>query len=310
MAQRIRGQDLTDYGAAVARIEAIRAGCGADVNPVCRPILFTHGRPTDAAVVWFHGYTNCPRQFEQLGRRCFDAGYNVYIPLAPFHGLSDRMTRRHAGLTASILARFADESADLGRGLGRRLVVGGLSMGGVLAAWLGQQRDDVALALPIAPALSPRALPHPAVLTFVTRALPNALVWWNRAKRESLDGPTDAYPRYSTRGLGEIVRLGMEFLRLARRGGPSAERFHFLLNGNDRAVDNRRPEAVVASWLARGVSSVGVTELAPELGYDHDLIDPAQPAQKVDLVYRAILAIVGRELAPHGYRQSATSSSG
>jgi carboxylesterase len=303
-ARDARGHDLfshprpeTDHGAAVARIERLRADCGDGVNELCRPILLAHGRATDVAVLWLHGFTNCPRQFEALGRRCFDLGYNVYIPRAPLHGLRDRMTGRHADLTASALARFADESADLGRGLGRELVVGGLSMGGVLAAWLGQQRDDIALALPIASVLSVLTLPFPALLVLATRILPSRLIWWNAAKRESLGGPQYAYPRYSTRSLGQIVRLGLVFQALARRGGPAARRFHLVVNENDEAADNRRTKAAVASWLARGVRSAAMTEFARELGYEHDLIDPAQPAQKVDEVYPALLEIIRRELA-------------
>src|SRR5512137_2551165 len=80
--------------------------------PAARPILLDHGRRTPVAVAWLHGYTNCPRQFEALGRRCHARGWNVWIPLAPHHGLADRMSDATSLLTAKELADWGAQAVD------------------------------------------------------------------------------------------------------------------------------------------------------------------------------------------------------
>ena len=50
---------------------------GPTVNPVCRTRFYTHGRRTKQALVHLHGFTNCPQQFEALGRTFHEQGWNV-----------------------------------------------------------------------------------------------------------------------------------------------------------------------------------------------------------------------------------------
>jgi esterase/lipase len=82
------------YADAVARIQAFQAREGAEVNPLCRTALLTHGQWVERAITFLHGFTSCPKQFDQLGQRFFERGYNVFIPREPNHGLADRMTPR------------------------------------------------------------------------------------------------------------------------------------------------------------------------------------------------------------------------
>ena len=64
----------SDYAAAVNRFRELQKMEGSDLNPVCRSILLTHGIRTERAVVFFHGLTNCPQQFRELGQIFFDMG--------------------------------------------------------------------------------------------------------------------------------------------------------------------------------------------------------------------------------------------
>ncbi len=79
-----------DYAAALVKWEALRAQDGAEVNPVCRSTLLTHGARAEQAAVLVHGVTNCPQQFVQLAPLLFDQGYNVLIPRIPWNGFLDR----------------------------------------------------------------------------------------------------------------------------------------------------------------------------------------------------------------------------
>ena len=141
------------YAEAVTRFQKIQANEGQELNPVCHSILLTHGQRTEKAAVFFHGYTNCPDQFRDLGRIFYDMGYNVLIPRLPRHGLADRKVENLTPLKAEELRDCADTSVDIACGLSQNVYVAGLSAGGTLTAWIAQNRSEVTRAVLIAPAL-------------------------------------------------------------------------------------------------------------------------------------------------------------
>src|SRR5262249_35144464 len=124
-----------------------------EVNPVCRTWSLTHDARTEHAVVLVHGITNCPAQFVKLAPLFFDLGFNVLVPRIPWNGYLDRSGRAMRHLTARELRAFGDATADIGRGLGERVTVLGLSGGGTVAAWVAQCRPDVERAVVISPAI-------------------------------------------------------------------------------------------------------------------------------------------------------------
>jgi hypothetical protein len=57
-----------------------------------------------------------------------------------------------------------------------------------------------------------------------------------------------SYPRYSSRALAEILRLGFAVKDGARRDPPAAHSIIVVTNANDTAVNPIRTEAVVKDW--------------------------------------------------------------
>jgi pimeloyl-ACP methyl ester carboxylesterase len=209
------------------------------------------------------------------------------------------MTEATRLLTVEALAQWADGAVDLAQGLGDQVVVGGLSMSGSVTAWLGQRRADVAVALSMAPTLSPVQGP-PVVSrlgTALLRVIPNFMIWWDPERRESLLGPTHAYSRYSTRGLASILRLGFSFADAAWRAEPAARAFRFVLNDNDEALSNSLADRIADRWKRRGVTKAKVIRLGRELGLCHDFVDPDQPYQRVDVAYPLLLDAIEKALA-------------
>src|SRR5256885_13724450 len=127
--QSLHGVSFPD---AVEIVKGLQDLDGPKVNPVCRTRLYTHGRQVERSLVLLHGFTNCPRQFDELGRRFFERGWNVLIPRYPRHGYSDRLTTAIAELRAEHLMAVADRSLLAASGLGERVVVTGLSLGAIL----------------------------------------------------------------------------------------------------------------------------------------------------------------------------------
>jgi pimeloyl-ACP methyl ester carboxylesterase len=200
-----------------------REAADPKLNPDCLSILYDHGGPTAKAVVFLHGITSSPIQFQQLGQMFHSRGYNVLIPRMPRHGYRDRLTQDHARLTRAEFEAYAAEAVTLGRGLGERLSIVGLSVSGVLTGWCAQTRAEVDQAVLIAPAFAPFGVPTTLVpaLARLARVAPNAFVWWDPRLRAQL-GPPCGYPRFSTHALAESFLLGVDVSHAAGREPPRA----------------------------------------------------------------------------------------
>lgn len=294
---RLRSQSrpCASYSEAAARVEALCAKDTPDINPLCKTVFLAHGQKTKRAIVFWHGYTNCPRQFHQLAGVFFERGYNALIPRLPQHGLADRMTTALERLTIEDLLWLADESLDIACGLGERVTVVGLSAGGAMAAWAAHERADVEQAVLIAPGfafkLAPASLTRP--LTQAASALPNMFIWWDSKTKERIPGPQYAYPRFSTRALAAFNRIAFEVQDAARRSKPAARSILVVINAHDGAVDNNVTLDVVENWRRQG-ANVEVYEFPAELKLNHDLIDPDQPEGRIEVVYPKLVELIVR----------------
>ena len=282
------------YAEAVQRAEILRAQEPPDMNPVCRLELMTHDNKVDRAIILVHGYTNCPQQFHELGQRFHDLGYNVLIAPLPHHGLADRMTEAHAQLKAEELAAYADETVNIAQGLGEQVIMMGISAGGATTAWAAQNRSDIDLAVIISPAFGFKQIPTPltaAVMNIYT-FLPDSFVWWDPALQAKAP-PAHTYPRYSQHALVQTLRLGFAARADAQRRQPAAKKMAVVFNANDNSVNNALTMDVVKIWQAHG-ANLTTYEFEANLKLGHDLIDPTQPDQQIDIVYPRLIDLVSR----------------
>src|SRR6266498_3571284 len=204
---------VTSYEEAIAHVKAMQQEDNKSLaRDVCITKLLDHGMQMEHVVVLLHGFTTCPEQFHELGKQYFEAGYNVFIPRMPHHGLTDRMTDALVNLSAEELTTFGDKVINIAHGLGKKITVMGISGSGTLVTWLAQNRADLDFAFPIAPMLGLAFIP-PSLTKFFERLallLPNIFIWWDpRTKANNPYSIYYAYPRYSSRALVEIIRLGM-----------------------------------------------------------------------------------------------------
>ena len=283
---------LQSYGEAVQRIDALKANRAPEMNPDCVTQFMTHGKKVEHAIILVHGYTNCPAQFRELGQRFYDLGYNVLIASLPHHGLADRMTDEQAQLTAKELTQYADEIVDVAQGLGDHVSMMGISAGGVITAWAAQNRSNIDTAVIISPAFGFKQIPTPvtAVVMNSYLLLPNSYVWWDPILQTKIE-PAHAYPRYSKRALAQTLRLGFAVQVQAQRIAPAASRIIVVTNANDTAINNPLTDKVVAHWQKDG-AHIAIYEFPLSLGLGHDLIDPGQPDQQIDLVYPQLIDLV------------------
>ena len=285
-------QPLQTYDEAVMRIESLRAERGSEMNPDCLLQFLTHGQKVQHAIILVHGYTSCPAQFVQLGQQFYDLGYNVLIAPLPHHGIADRMTDEQNQLKAEELAAYADEVVDIAHGLGEQISIMGISAGGVTTAWAAQNRSDIDTAVIISPAFGYQQIPTrlTAPVMNITLVLPDAFEWWDPELKENI-GPSHAYPRYSRHALAEFMKLGFAVQMKSRQTAPAARRVIMVTNLNDTSVNNALTSEVVHLWQSRG-ANVETFEFPLNLGLNHDLIDPEQPDQRIEVVYPQLIELV------------------
>lgn len=127
-------------------------------DDTCRSRFFLQSDPAAKVIVFFHGFTAVPEQFAPIGEAFFQAGYNVLIPLLPGHGQAGDWTDDHPPPlpeNPDIYQEFGRNWLKNAQALGDRVLVGGLSGGGTLSAWLAlEYAQQVDRSLLFAPYLS------------------------------------------------------------------------------------------------------------------------------------------------------------
>ncbi len=288
------------YEAAVGRVVELVAADDASIAAECRTLFLSHGRAARRVVVLLHGLTNCPAQFDSLARLVFDGGANVLVPRLPRHGLADRMSGELSRTDARELRDFTDRVVDAAGGLGGEVIVVGLSVGGTMAAWAGQNRTEVDRVIVIAPLLAPPRLSPPLsrAATRLAVALPNWFVWWDAKRKQDLPGPRHVYPRFATRAAAASLVLGAAVLDQATRAAPHCRSAAFVTIEHDPAVGNAAAAALVRSWRERGGREVRAFEFPESLRLNHDVIDPDQVGARTDLTYPVLLDLIDPVVAP------------
>ena len=276
---------IPSYEEALQQVRAMQEQDNQDLaRDVCITKLYDHGRQTEHVIILLHGFTNCPEQFNELGRQYYEAGNNVFIPRMPYHGLSDRLTDALIHLTANELASFGDEVVDIAHGLGKKVTVMGISGSGTLVAWLAQNRRDLDFAFAIAPLFGLTFIP-PALTNLFERIallLPNFFLWWD--PRTKADNPYSiyyAYPRYPWRALAEIMRLAMVVRAQAEKSPPAASNLTLVINDAEPAVSNAEILKLYRSWKKHGKGNLSEYHFEKEMKLPHDIITPGTPGVPV-----------------------------
>ncbi|WP_211173056.1 alpha/beta hydrolase [Brasilonema bromeliae] len=149
-------------------------------NDACRSKIFLHPHPTSKVCLFFHGFTAGPYQFEPIGKKLFDAGYNVLVPLQPGHGVAGDWNGDNPPplpTEREIYQGFALYWLKVAQNLGEQVIVGGISTGGNLAAWLALEHpQSIEKALLFAPYISG----NNAIINFVVEVLPIYYEWLNK----------------------------------------------------------------------------------------------------------------------------------
>jgi alpha-beta hydrolase superfamily lysophospholipase len=282
----------TDYAEAVSRFQRMQKVEGPELNPLCRSLLLTHGMRTERVVVFFHGYTNCPQQFNELGHIFYDLGYNVLIPRLPRHGVADRKVENLSPLKAEELRDCADTSVDIACGLGQKVYVAGLSAGGTLSAWIAQNRTEVKRAVLIAPALGFSRHEGTRLqkgIALLLPLLPDIRTDWFSVDP---DAPDHVYPGFSSRALGQLLRMSVATFAGALERAPRVQDVALVTSKSDEAVSDLLAWQLIGLWRTKQMKKFVAVDFPKAMKIEHDMIDPVQKNQQIEIVYPVLISLL------------------
>jgi esterase/lipase len=285
-----------DYESAKKSIQTRNNNSAPFINPNCGDKLMEHGKKTAKVVVIYHGFTNCPQQFEILGQQLFDKGYNVYIPRMPYHGHSNVLTDEAASFNVDQLVDFARDTIYTATGLGDKIDLMGISGGGLLATWAGLQLQNIDRIMNIAPLYSPLDYSEWELhsISNILRLLPNQYRWWDDKIQEKVEvGPKYAYPRYSLKAINAFLKLSLDLkqkLDFPQNLQPN-KKYILITTENDKAINNNVAYNYSTKILAIPKTSFISYQFPAELDLNHDIIDPNQRQAKIATVYPKLLEL-------------------
>jgi len=286
-----RADPATDYDEALERLAQLQALDDDAINPVCHSRALLHGGRTRRVVILVHGLTNCPQQWAPFAEMLHARGINVLLPRMPRHGFADRLTTELGNLRAEELRDFSDHVVDIAAGLGDEVTVAGISAGGIVAAWAGQYRPELARSVMIAPSLGFGAFGGKTQMVFMNVALMLPDIATQKFTKVDRAMPY-AYIGWSSRALGEVLRLALATFMAALKERPAVQNLLVITNANDPAVNNGLARQLVSMWQTRGLQQVAFYDFDKSEGLEHDLIDPNNPKQRVDMVYPILLDLI------------------
>jgi len=237
--------------------------------------FLSHGKKTETVYVFFHGYTNNPRQFLRLGRKVFADGSNVLLPRLVYHGYKDQFTTEHRKLTAEHLVEHAMEVIDAASGLGNRVVICGLSLGGLVAAWGARHHPRVERAVLLSPCFGYGVVPHKLHKPMMNLILQlrNRMHFWQGRSRQNPQ-PFHTYPQYSTHALAQFIRLSLQLNKPLRKGDIPHAHVCIFMNANDRSISNCAIKKLALQWQKYLGSRLELVTLPASLLLAHDFVDP------------------------------------
>ncbi len=200
--------------------------------------VWLHPQPTDRVCLFFHGFTAGPYQMEPIGQHFYRSGYNVVTPLLPGHGRAGAWNKDNPPplpTDLEVYQKFGTQWLNLASLLGQRVVVGGLSGGGTLAAWLALEYsarlDRAILCAPYLGASS-------KVIDLFVQKFDTYFSWATTPQdlASSKSPPCLGYSGFATPALRSILQLG-QLCQQRVKQTPAAPTFT-ISSESDRAVSN------------------------------------------------------------------------
>jgi carboxylesterase len=202
------------------------------LNKKAKSRFLLHPHKTKRVCLFFHGFTSGPMQFLPMAESFFQDGYNVLIPLMPGHGFAGDWQEKNPPplpTDPKVYQDFALDWLAQAQQLGDEVVIGGLSGGGTVAAWLALEKPtEVYRSLLFAPYLSSSS----KIVDLFVKKFSLYFQWQIEPGYPDFGG----YPGFQIEALRTFLNLGDAILAKAKKQ-PSAPTF-MICSESDMAVGN------------------------------------------------------------------------
>lgn len=259
----------TQYQQAVAEIRAYIAEeaklplqKGSETRLLAHPDV-----PPRGTLVMYHGFTAGTWQFDLLAKRAHDAGYDVFVPRLPGHGLKTRAGVEDPGALLTgprwrEYEAFGDRTVALARKLGGPLGTLGLSVGANVALRAAERHPDVSRTVAYAPFLWPwdGRVQTLFNLAHNVDALgkpgqgvgdlfnPYVMSWGEACRLETLSGKRPGHSYFPGGAAYAATELGREAIAEAPKAGAALQVFATAV---DDAAEEGAIRKLFAAWGAR-----------------------------------------------------------
>lgn len=285
--------DDVTYASAQERLEWFaRRDEASQAGDLGHSLVFDHGHRAERSTLLLHGLSASPRQFLAVAQALHARGHNVFVPRLPRHGHRNRLSEALATMNAAQLEACANDSLAIARGLGKRVAVAGFSLGGLLAAYLGQF-SDLHRAVAISPFLGVSLIPNVFRMPLARWVLskPNRFLWWDPFLRERQQ-PEHGYPRFATHAVAHGLTLAHEVMESALTTPPKADELVLVINPRDSAVNKRAIMRLGQRWFVRKPQAVTIHRLQGLPPFLHDIIEPRRYPKIAQRVTPVLVEII------------------
>lgn len=256
-------------------------------EPGCSYFL-QRSAPDSKVCLFFHGFTATPRQFVPLGKTLYEDGYNILIPRLPGHCVDGRWNRHTPPPlpeSAQVYKEFGLYWLEQAQQFGEKVIVGGLSGGSTLAAWLALERPhQIDRALLFAPYLRSSN----KVIDLAVRSL-NIYFKWKTDPNANHFG----YEGFSMPSLRVFLDMGEEILKRAARE-PAAPML-IVSSQRDTAVSHHDHYNLFEAVL-KHQPKAWYHCFDASLDIQHNMMTEAEGNKCVDLVLSIAKAFVDSDL--------------
>lgn len=287
--------DNVTYASAQERLEWFaRRDEASLVGELGHTLVFDHGHRTERSTLLLHGLSASPRQFLAVAEALHALGHNVFVPRLPRHGHRNRLSEALATMNAAQLEACANDSLTIARGLGERVTVAGFSLGGLLAAYLGQS-SELHRAIAVSPFLGVSVIPNVFRMPVARWVLskPNRFFWWDPFLRER-QLPEHGYPRFASHAVAHGLTLAHEVMESASNAPPKADELVLVINPRDSAVNKRAIMRLGQRWFRRKPQAVTIHRLHGLPPFLHDIIEPKRYPKVAERVTPVLVNLINR----------------
>jgi pimeloyl-ACP methyl ester carboxylesterase len=272
---------------------------GPEVIDICHSRLMAGEGRARRTVAIFHGLSSCPHAQVEIIPRIHDEGCAVLVARMPYHGMRDNKSDSLRHYLGPAIVAHVDEVIDIAAGLGDELVVAGISGGAVLAGWAAQTRPEVKEAVLIAPfyGMATFGDRFNMLLMRLLLLVPNMSIWKNPLKGSRSEAPPHNMVRQSSRGVADMMRVGLATRRLAVKERARGDKVLLVLNDADIAISNEVAESMGHAFEAGG-TPVERVRIPRHYQLPHELIDPVQIGDKVAIVNPALTGLLAWSRLP------------